>query len=252
MLMAMTDTIAPRTERFAPYLSRYRAGEWRAPIMHDLIAEDVRAAGQASTVLDIGCGKGLDDDLSLQRSLAAMCGSYVGVEPDPAVELGAYFSTVHRSILEEAEIPASSIDVAVAVMVLEHLEKPELFWDKLHHCLKPGGVFWGFTVDGRSLFCLASQMTERLRIKELYLHWLYGARGDTRYLNYPVFYRNNTPEQLAAHTQRFASCETFSFAREGQHRPTMPRPLHGVADRFDRWVVANDKPGTLLAVRVVR
>ncbi len=68
--------------RWAPYVERYRRGEWRDRILHDLILEDARQRGDGLTFLDIGCGHGFDGDVPLQRSLARAAGRYVGIEPD--------------------------------------------------------------------------------------------------------------------------------------------------------------------------
>ena len=156
--------------------------------------------GTGCSVVDIGCGRGFDEDLALQKSLAALSGRYIGIEPNTDVEPGAHFGEIHRCLFEQAPIKAGSVDVAFAVMVLEHVQNPRLFLNKVHEILKPGGIFWGMTVDGRSLFAKASFWLERLHGKELYMRWLRGRRGEGRYLNYPVFYRCNTPHQIEAQT----------------------------------------------------
>jgi SAM-dependent methyltransferase len=246
------ETDSPGRERYGEYLHRYRAGEWRAPIIHDLIVRDIQSKGEGCTLLDIGCGRGFDDDLALQRSLASLAGRYIGIEPDPYVTLGSYFSEIHRCLFEEAPLGTGTVDLGFAIMVLEHIAEPQRFWDKVHDVLKPGGIFWGLTVDGRSIFSIASYWLERVHAKELYMRWLMGRRGEQRYLNYPVFYRSNTPRQLEKYTRAFAAYELINFARIGQHRPVVPHWLHPVSDRFDRWVVDHKRPGTLLALRVVK
>jgi SAM-dependent methyltransferase len=241
-----------RSGRWAPYLARYRGGEWRDRIFHDVILEDAAALGDDLTFVDIGCGRGLDDSLPLQQSLAAHAGRYVGVEPDPEVQPGTHFSALHRCVFEQAPLPPDSVDVAFAVMVLEHLAEPRRFWDKLHQVLRPGGVFWGLTVDGRHWVSCASYWTERLRVKDLYLNLILGQRGEERYLNYPVYYRSNTPRQIARYVRRFRSCDLLNFARVGQCNPYYPRFIHPLANLFDRGAIGLGMPGTLLAVRVVK
>ncbi|HTR14156.1 MAG TPA: class I SAM-dependent methyltransferase [Roseiarcus sp.] len=238
--------------QYDEYLQRYRRREWRARIFHDLIARDIRAAGNGCVVLDIGCGGGFDDDLPLQKSLAALSGRYIGIEPDAHVEPGAHVAEIHRCLFEQAPIQPGSIDVAFAVMVLEHVQNPQHFWGKVHEILKPGGTFWGMTVDGRSLFAKASFWLEQLHVKELYMRWLRGRRGEERYLNYPVFYRCNTPRQIEAETQGFAEHHVINFSGVGQHRHAFPQWLYPLSDQFDRWIVNNNKPGTLLMLRLVK
>jgi SAM-dependent methyltransferase len=238
--------------RYAPFVKRYRQGEWRAPILLDLIKNDINRRGRAPAVLDIGCGRGFDDDLDLQRALAAHAGSFIGVEPDIGLEIGSHFTEVHRSSFEDAAIPPSSIDVAYAIMVLEHINVPQRFWHKVYEVLAPGGVFWGVTVDGRHAFAIASYWSERLRLKESYLRLLIGRRGEERYLNYPVRYRANTPRQLSAFVKQFCSCEILNFSREGQLRAAMPGGFKKLGDLYDKWVVMTKRPGALLVIRAVK
>jgi SAM-dependent methyltransferase len=237
-------------KRWAPYLERYRRGEWRDRILHDLILEDARRRGGELTFLDIGCGRGFGGDLRLQQSLARAAGRYVGIEPDPEVDPGPHVTERHCCLFEEAPLETASVDVAFANMVLEHLAEPAAFWDKLHEVLRDGGVFWGLTMDARHWFCRASLWAERLKVKDVYLTALRGRRGKARYENYPVYYRSNTPGQIARYTQRFRSCETLNFARVGQCNYYVPRLLQPLANWLDRRALRRGRPGTVLAVRV--
>ncbi len=233
-----------------PYLDRYRRGEWRDRILHDLILKDARQRGDNLTFLDIGCGRGFDGSVPLQQSLARAAGRYLGVEPDCAVCPGEHVTEVYRCFFEDAPLPPGSVDVAFAVMVLEHLPNPERFWDKLYAVLRDGGVFWGLTVDARHWFCRASRWAERLRIKELYLNALLGTRGEERYESYPAYYRTNSPRQIVPFVRRFRGCDFINFAREGQLESYLPRLLRPVLRWLDREAIKHQRPGTLLAVRV--
>jgi hypothetical protein len=138
-------------------------------------------------------------------------------------------------------------------MVLEHLERPTPFWDKLYHVLVDGGVFWGLTVDARHWFCQASLWTERIGIKDAYLRLLRGPRGSAfRYENYPVHYRTNTPEQITRYARRFRIRECINFAREGQLVDCFPRWLHPLSRLLDRQAIRQGRPGPLLAIRAVK
>jgi SAM-dependent methyltransferase len=241
-----------QVSRWAPYLDRYRRGEWRDRIFRDMVLEDVRSRPQPVSLLDIGCGRGFDSDMHLQESVAREADRFIGVEPDPGVCLGGHFDEAHRCRFEEAPLAPRSIDVAYAIMVLEHLERPGRFWDKLREVLKNGGVFWGLTVDSRHWFTHASLWTERLRVKDAYLDWFLGRRGVERYENYPAHYRTNSPRQIARYVRRFRSCELINFSRVGQLNDYFPRLLHPLANLLDRFAIRRGKPGTLLAVRVVK
>jgi hypothetical protein len=182
----MLDDVPGIDATWAPYVARYRSGEWRDRIFRDLVLADARRFGTGPTILDIGCGEGLDGSVELQRSVAEAAGRFIGVEPDPEVALGDHFTETHRRSFQEAPLAAGTIDVAYAVMVLEHLATPQVFWDKLWELLVDGGVFWGLTVDARHLFAGLSLWAGRLKIKDLYLDLVLGRASEPgRYRNYP-------------------------------------------------------------------
>lgn len=240
------------TTDWTPYLERYRAGEWRDRIFRDMILADAAARGDRPTILEIGCGDGFDGDVPLQRSIAAAAGHYTGIEPDTQITLGDYFQETHRCFFEDAPIAPGSVDVAFAVMVMEHLERPQPFWDKLHEVLADGGVFWALTIDARHPFSRLSLLLGRLKVKDIYLNTLYGKSGPERYENYPTFYRTNTPGHVQEYAKAFRSCELINFSRVGQISPYLPRPLRPVAEAFDRRAIRQGRPGTLLAIRAVK
>ncbi len=229
------------------FRERYRSGRWRAPLFRDLILADVLARSPGPTLLDIGCGRGFDDDPRLQASLARHANHYIGVEPDAAAPLADCFDEVHRCPLEHAALAPGSVDVAFSVMVLEHLRRPQSFFDQLHMALAEGGVFWALTMDARHWFCTASMAIGRLGVKGLYLDWVWG-RG--RYRNYPAYYRANTPAQIRQLARRFRDARCANFAREGQLDPYLPRSLRPLGRLLDRREVAGKRPGPLLAVRL--
>jgi SAM-dependent methyltransferase len=246
------DLVEPG-DNWAPYIARYRSGEWRDRIFRDMVLADARRLQPAPTILDIGCGDGLDGSAVLQLSIAEASRRFVGVEPDPAVPLGDYFSEIHRCVFELAPIRAGSIDLAYAVMVLEHVSRPQVFWDKLFEVLTDGGVFWGLTVDARHPFSSFSLWADRLGIKNLYLDLVLGREPESgRYRNYPTYYRSNAPASIGRLTRNFQSVECINFSRVGQWGPYLPRPLQGIAGAIDRRSIRKGRPGTLLAVRAIK
>lgn len=234
------------------YLLRYQGGEERSVVFRDLVLADIRQLGKTHppVVMDIGCGGGFDSITELQRSISQAAGRYIGVEPDTEIELDESFSTVHRGLFEDVPIEPDSVDVAFSVMVLEHIADPEAFWGKLHRVLRPGGVFWGFTIDARHWFVSMSMLTEKLHIKDIYLNLLHGRRGEERYENYGVYYRSNTPRQIAEQTRAFASSEVLNFHRDDQLDYYFPKSLQGLSRAYERYGIRKGKPGCVLAVRV--
>jgi SAM-dependent methyltransferase len=240
---------------WAPYIGRYRSGEWRSPIFRDMVLADARRLGPGPAILDIGCGEGLDGSVELQHSIATVAGRFIGIEPDPTIKLADHFTETHRCPFEQAPMEAGSIDLSYAVMVLEHLPRPQFFWDRLFEVLADGGVFWGLTVDARHPFARFSLWADRLKIKDVYLDFVLGrvsVSESGRYKNYPTYYRTNTPAQISQLTRAFRSSEYINFSRVGQWSPYLPRPLRSIVNKIDGLCVRRRRPGTLLAVRVVK
>lgn len=242
-------TITSTTEKSVQFLKRYRGGESRTKIFRDLVLEDILLR-PAPVVLDIGCGNGFDGDAAASTSLCAQSANYIGVEPDKSVTPPSIFFRLYQTTLEEAPVEAASVDVAFSVMVMEHIERPQPFIDKLFTVLKPGGVFWGFTIDSRHWFPIASKVAESLSIKDLYLNLIHGRRGDKRYHNYPVYYRMNRPEAFAGLASKFQSRLFLSFYRPGDTDFYYPRPLRRMAYLIDSVSHAVGFPGPVLAVRL--
>jgi SAM-dependent methyltransferase len=194
-----------------------------------LILEDLAALGPDArpTVLDIGCGQGLKGVTQWQALIALQASCMIGIEPDlqkqPDPAFGV-FDQVHACPFEQAPLPVASIDLAYAVMVLEHVSRPQAFFDQLAAVLRPGGVFWGFTVDGRHYFAWLSWLMGKLRIKDRYLDRVRGTRGHSaaRYESYPTLYRCNTPAALARLTAPTFTLQTWSLHRVGQLNGYVP------------------------------
>jgi SAM-dependent methyltransferase len=234
------------------YHERFRKGERIASIFHDLILADAKQISRDGelVILDIGCGEGLVHRRGLQRSLAQTASQYIGIEPDPDIRLGRYFTAQYRCLFENAPLQPDSIDVAIAAMVLEHLADPQMFWDKLYAVLRPGGVFWGLTVDARHWFALLSLLTERFHIKDWYLSAVRGERGIERYDNYATYYRSNKPRQIRRMTQAFRQTEIISFHRVGQFDYYTPVKLRWLVWAFERLTICLGLAGVTMAVRV--
>lgn len=148
-----------------------------------------------AVVLDIGCGRGICRSSELQAEVAAVAGQFWGVEPDTTVELpAARFDRTWRSLLEASEIPANSVDVAYAAMVLEHVTDAAAFLGKIHDILKPGGVFIGLTISGRSFLGFVTKTTEALGIQDRLLRMLKGDQTVDEY-HYPAVYCLNTEKK---------------------------------------------------------
>jgi len=228
---------------------RYLGGEWRTPIFRDLVLASIPPG---AVVLDIGCGHGFDSSAEAQHDIARSAGRMLGVEPDNDMPTPEWFHAAHRCAFEDAPIEPDSVDVAYSAFVLEHIRDPEAFWSALHRCLRPGGEFWGFTVDSRSVFAVASNAMERLRIKDAYLRFVQGKRGDDRYENYATYYRCNSPSRIRRYARQFQRVECRSWARPGQFDVYVPAPLRPLSRFGERAMISTGLPGSLLIVRVTK
>ena len=135
-------------------------------------------------------------------------------------------------------------------MVLEHVEDPPRFWRKLEEILKPGGVFWGFTIDSRHWFAAASRTMKFLRVKDLYLSLLHHQEDVEEYINYPVFYRCNTPRRIEALSTKFTSQRLTTFHRVGQMDYYFPAWLRWAGRVTDRATIGLGLPGSVLIMRI--
>lgn len=238
-------------KQYAQFISRYHEGEWRARIFRDMVVEDITKI-ENPVVLDIGCGSGFDDDVNIQTTIAAVSSIFIGVEPDVVMPVAPVVDKVYRCLFEEADIQSSSVDLAYSVMVMEHLKEPQLFWDKLHSVLKPGGIYWGFTMDARHWFVLASMAFDLMGIKDIYLNRVHRMPSGERYENYPVYYRSNTPSAIRKMTGCFSHIDIINLQKVGQISCYYPPFLRGLSRIIDRIERTMGFVGTVLMVRAVK
>lgn len=236
------------------YQKRYSKGEYRAKIFFDMVLEDIdrKKLNNSIVLLDIGCGKGFDNNMELQISLSRSVSSYIGIEPDVEIPLSSVFKIVHRCKFEDAPITEESVDIAFAVMVLEHIHCPKEFFNKIYEILKPGGVFFGFTVDSRHWFVGASKIIKYIGLKNYYLNILHGKTSEEHYENYPVFYNINTPKDIEGLTKVFSQTTVLNFRRIGAMDYYFPASLRWIGRLIDRLDIFLNRPGSVLAVRVVK
>lgn len=92
---------------------------------------------QCATVLDLGAGAGIVQQMNFKGLVARVC----GVDPDPRVERNPYLDEGKKGVGEQIPYTDNSFDVVFADNVLEHLSEPKRVFDEILRVLKPGGVF---------------------------------------------------------------------------------------------------------------
>jgi SAM-dependent methyltransferase len=235
----VANALVGESEAWKHWLARLDTPEWRTPIFFEIVSTEINAHRRAATrptVLDIGCGLGFDGEVRFQEALAAQAGRFIGIEPDPAIDPPQVFSEVHRTTLENAPIAPGSVDVAYAVMVMEHVAEPASFWSRLYDVLAPGGVFVAFSVNGAHWFAPLTRLMTFTKLKPIYLNLIHGERGTERYVDYPVYYRTNTARQIKRVARHFRTVETIRFGgRAGNvafYAPTRLRPAVRAFDKL--------------------
>jgi len=232
------------------YRRRWRQGAYRASFFCEMVRDDIERRGPRPAVLDIGCGRGFDGEAGLQNSLATLAGQYIGIEPDTSLQVADCFTKVHRSTLEDAPVVAESIDVALAVFVLEHLPEPQAFFDKLYQSLAPGGVFWGFTIDRRHYFAMVSRLAEMLGVKGWLLRRMGIADAVRGGNHYRTLYRTNTPGAIRRYAARFHCIRWMNLHQTGQLDAYLPQWGRPISRCLDWGTAAFHLPGPMLVVRL--
>lgn len=246
--------ITGKGDEWSIRLARLRTKEWRTPIFFEIVSQEIgaRTGANQPTVLDIGCGLGFDTEVRYQQAISTQAGRFIGIEPDRAIDLPNLFTEVYHTTLEEAPIAAGSVDVAYAVMVLEHVANPAAFWSRLHEILAPGGVFVAFSVNGAHWFAPIARFMTIIKLKTKYLDLLQGKRGAERYEDYPVYYRTNTVRQIRRYAGQFRAIRTDLFGPTGNVASYAPRPLQPIVRAVDSLTYRLFEQSINIAIRAER
>jgi len=198
-------------------------------------------AGAPVTALDVGCGHGIGDEAPMNAHLLHgirdMADELIGVEPDGAIHPthGCFDRLLHHAI-EDAPLPAESVDVAYAYYVVEHVRNPVAFLGAVARVLRPGGIFLAMTPNGRHWFSQVASLMGRFRLDGPLLRFIRGAQTADAY-HYPVVHHLNDPHHLreAAAAAGFASVG-LAYFDHGDIQPYVPRVFRGAYDRWSRTV----------------
>ena len=166
-----------------------------------LICEEIRRRN-ARTVLDIGAGRELIDWLRPIRREAA---TLVGIDPDEAVVANPHLDLALLGRVEDVDAGALKADIAYSFNVVEHIERPRPFLQRVNGFLKPGGSFWFFSTNEWHPFCLIGHVIRLGRVKGYYRFGM-SIAGHTGINEYPSYYRLNRVGRIA----RLARSSGFS------------------------------------------
>jgi len=118
-----------------------------------------------STAVDFGCGRGAwrDDPVEVRRALRMLKGraaKVIGLDADEAGRENTSIDEFRMIRAGEDRWPVEdlSVDLCVCDNVLEHLEKPEVFFREASRILKPGGCLCVRTPNVWSYVGIASRL----------------------------------------------------------------------------------------------
>lgn len=230
-------------EELAAAYNFRKTSNWQG-VFTRLLIDEARRRERPVRVLDIGCGKGIARRPEYTAEVRKVVDEFWGIEPDKGITPpeGTYEHFQH-ALLEDAALPESHFDIAYSFMVVEHVARPRPFMEAVARTLKPGGVHFFITVNGRHHFAHIALNMKRLKVDELVLRMV--RKGDeVEEYHYPVQYRMNTRRAITrvAHETGFDTPE-FVYLEEEGPKPYFPGPLRPVyhALRWKRSVLKNSE-----------
>ncbi len=168
----------------------------RRRVFTNLIVQELKSRANP-TVLDIGCGCGMARENSWQWAIRPYAGTYLGIEPDPnMVPAQGLYDQTQTAVMETSRLPENSVDVAYSWMVMEHVENPVAFCEKLYSVLKPGGVYFYSTPNIKHYFTFVAKFLKQLKIDEMVLNMIRKQEQVEDY-HYPVQYKFNDERTVA-------------------------------------------------------
>ncbi len=111
--------------------------------------------------------------------------------------------------MEDAEgIPDGSYDLAIALLVVEHVADPRRFLERVFRLLKPGGVFYATTPSSHHPFAWMVRAVEAMGLKGLAAR-----RSGTKINTYPAYYLMNSRRAVVplARELGFSRAEFFMY-----------------------------------------
>ncbi len=197
----------------------------RKRVFSRLLAEECRRRPRPVRAIDIGCGKGIELDLSLTRQVRECVDELWGIEPDPGIKHDtSLFTHYQTALLETAQLPDNYFDIAYSFMVIEHVQQPEAFMRTVHRVLKPGGVHMFGTINAAHYFARIAGSLRKLRLDETILRMVRGKVVEE--YHYPVAYKFNTTRVIDAAAKRLGfEPPEYVFLEQDGPKPYFPGPL---------------------------
>jgi len=217
----------------------------RRELFSNIVAGEV-ARRTNPVVLDIGCGSGMgvgERKQEFVHRIRKHCSHLVGIEPDESVQrIENLHDEIHHCLFEDTPLEENSIDVAYSHFVMEHVEDPDRFMEKLNFVLKPGGVYLFITPNGKSYFVLMTKFFSRLKIVDWLLPKLKGYDSVADY-HYPVFYKFNHEKEIVHYGEIYGFDSEIAYYERHGAKSYFPSPFGWMVSFFNwkRKIFKNPK-----------
>lgn len=195
-------------------------------------------------VLNVGAGANVSGAL---RPLVRREPYLVGVDPDAAIHANVSLAERHRMSLEEFAVAnAGRFDVVLSVYVAEHVTRPAAFAAASARVLRPGGEWFGLTLNVRHYFGAATWAASRVGASDWLLRRVAGNRLVHEH-HFPPAYRMNSVRALRGVCAQagFERLDVRCYDATDRYQWYLPGGTRWFAPAYTRLVYAAGRPGLM-------
>ncbi len=220
-----------------------------------LILNEIERQIEPARVLDVGCGRGIGRQLDCQREISTAAGELWGIEPDDSVQpKPGLFHNFQHALMETADLPPDSFDLAYSSMVMEHVADPDAFLQAVARALKPTGRYLFLTPNAASFVPFVTKLCHEIRIDEFVVRLVKGTTRVEEY-HYPVQFKFNTPQSIERYASRHGFLPPeYAYIEGPGTRSYFPGPLRPIYSllKLKRRLFKNPRSLAVLICRLTK